>query len=136
MSVSALARAAILACPGHWTPATLSRQLRVDVAELEPALASMQGLQRGEWRGELSLPAAPPRGPRYRPYDAYLAALRRLAGHHLTLGELAGALECSPRHAASVAARHGARCAAVPGTRGALWRVPDVVPDLGGGRRA
>lgn len=83
MTLSDRARAAILACPGHWTPATLARQLRVDVAELEPALATLRGLQRDTWRGVLSLPK--PRRPRRplvvvppRPADERVALVRRL----------------------------------------------------------
>lgn len=120
-------RAAILACPGHWTPATLARQLRVDAARLEPVLATLPGLVRDTWRGTLTLPAERRPRSRYRQSSDYAAVLRRHLGCAYPLADWAGLLEIRPRHARDVLLRHGATCDATAGSRLAVWVMPAAV---------
>jgi hypothetical protein len=118
-----LARAAILACPGHWRPHTLARQLRVDVADLEAELATLPDLARG-WAGELWLPESTPTRQRYHVQRRVDQVLARHAGEALTRQELAGLLGCAPGHALRLARERGAVCVGEPGVRHARWRLP------------
>lgn len=132
MSLADRARAAILACPDHWSPATLSRQLRVDVAELEPALATLRGLQRDAWRGVLSLPAPRRRRRRAvapvppRPTEERVALVRRLleAGP-LSSRQVSDALDgLSPGRTYTVLRRAGAEIVHQEPGRSTLWGLP------------